>query len=164
LLETTETKIDSADLYWDTSKLSILIVGSPALALGLQFSIYAEAAQRNSRFQRRSQARGLLFGLMAAFAIFPGCGGGGASSGSSPPPPPAVTVSVTPPSGNVLLGKTLQLTAAVTGTEPERKWHRRRKRGFRNHLSGRNLYRPHGLTGSCICENCSYSRKKYLIV
>jgi len=27
-----------------------------------------------------------------------------------------VTVSVTPPSGNVLLGKTLQLTAAVTGT------------------------------------------------
>jgi len=44
LLEATETKVDSADLYSDTSKLSILIVGSPALALGLQFSIYAEAA------------------------------------------------------------------------------------------------------------------------
>ena len=34
MLEATETKIDSADLYSDTSKLSILIVGSPALALG----------------------------------------------------------------------------------------------------------------------------------
>jgi hypothetical protein len=44
LPEATGTKIDSADLYSDTSKLSILIVGSPALALGLQFSIYAEAA------------------------------------------------------------------------------------------------------------------------
>ena len=42
--EAIETKMDSADLYSDTSKRSILIVGSPALALGLQFSIYAEAA------------------------------------------------------------------------------------------------------------------------
>jgi hypothetical protein len=44
LPEAIETKMDSADLYSDTSKRSILIVGSPALALGLQFSIYAEAA------------------------------------------------------------------------------------------------------------------------
>jgi hypothetical protein len=44
LLEATETKIDRADLYSDTSKLSILIVGSAALAFGLQFGIYAEAA------------------------------------------------------------------------------------------------------------------------
>jgi hypothetical protein len=44
LLEAIETKMDSADLYSDTSKRSILIIGSPALALGLQFSIYAEAA------------------------------------------------------------------------------------------------------------------------
>jgi len=43
LLEATETKIDSADMYSDTSKLSILIIASPALALGL-FSIYAQAA------------------------------------------------------------------------------------------------------------------------
>jgi hypothetical protein len=44
LLEAIETNLDSADLYSDTSKRSILIVGSPALALGRQFSIYAEAA------------------------------------------------------------------------------------------------------------------------
>jgi hypothetical protein len=44
LLEAIETKMDSADLYSDTSKLLILMVGSPALALRLQFSIYAEAA------------------------------------------------------------------------------------------------------------------------
>jgi len=52
---------------------------------------------------------------VAAFA-FPGCGGGGASSGSNPPPPPAVTVVVAPSNGNVLLGKTLQLSATVTGS------------------------------------------------
>ena len=73
--------------------------------------------QRNSRsHQKRSQARGWLSGLLLAFAIFPGCGGGGTSSGPPPPPPPTITVTVTPTTGSVLLGKTLQLTAKVSGT------------------------------------------------
>src|SRR5258708_17755140 len=74
-------------------------------------------SQRNSRsFQKRSTARGWLFGLMLAIATFPGCGGGGASSGIYPPPPPTISVVITPPSGNVLLGKTLAFSAAVSGT------------------------------------------------
>src|SRR5258708_9413870 len=74
-------------------------------------------SQRNSRsFQRRSTARGWLFGLMMAFATFLGCGGGGASSGIYPPPPPTILVVITPSSGNVLLGKTLSFSASVSGT------------------------------------------------
>ena len=72
--------------------------------------------QDSRSFQQRSQAKGWLFGLWIAFALFPGCGGGGTSSGPPPPPPPTITVTVTPTSGNVLLGKTLQLTSKVTGT------------------------------------------------
>lgn len=53
---------------------------------------------------------------MLAFANILGCGGGGTGSGTLPPLPPTATVEVTPPSGNVLLGKTLQFTATVTGT------------------------------------------------
>src|SRR5205085_9873893 len=75
-----------------------------------------EPPQRNSRpFQRRSQAKGWLFGLLAALATFPGCGGGGASSGSPPPPSPA-TIVVTPATGNVLLGESLQFGATTNGT------------------------------------------------
>src|ERR1700758_5121935 len=66
---------------------------------------------------RRAQPKGLLVALLlAAFATFPGCGGGGASSGILPPPPATITVVATPPSANVLLGKTLQLTATVSGS------------------------------------------------
>lgn len=57
------------------------------------------------------------FLVVAAVAIvLPGCAGGGAGSGTLPPPPPAVSVSVSPPTGSVLLGKNLSLTASVTGT------------------------------------------------
>jgi len=52
---------------------------------------------------------------LALLAALPGCGGGGAGSGTPPPPPPAVTITLTPPTANVLLGKTLQLSATVSG-------------------------------------------------
>jgi hypothetical protein len=44
-----------------------------------------------------------------------GCGGGGAGSvAPPPPPPPSITVSITPASGTVSLGETLNFSAAVT--------------------------------------------------
>ena len=54
--------------------------------------------------------------MLALLAALPGCAGGGAGSGTIPPPPPAVTITLTPPTASVLLGKTLQLTASVSGT------------------------------------------------
>ena len=71
----------------------------------------------NRSFQWRSPAKGWLFPLAVACASLSGCGGGGASPGTNPlPPPTTISVSITPNSGSVFLGKTLQLTAAVTGT------------------------------------------------
>lgn len=67
--------------------------------------------------QVEAPARWPLFGLLAVAFAFPGCAGGGASSGTPPPPPPTVTVSVTPPTSNVLLGTALQLSVTVSGTE-----------------------------------------------
>ena len=55
-------------------------------------------------------------GVAAVGIALPGCAGGGAGSGTVPPPPPAISVSVSPPTGSVLLGKNLSLTASVTGT------------------------------------------------
>ena len=52
---------------------------------------------------------------MASLAALPGCAGGGAGSGTPPPPPPAITITLTPPTASVLLGKTLQLSATVSG-------------------------------------------------
>jgi hypothetical protein len=55
--------------------------------------------------------------LLAAGAWTLGCGGGGAGSiAPPPPPPPSITVGVTPQSGTVLLGETLQFTATVSHT------------------------------------------------
>jgi hypothetical protein len=46
-----------------------------------------------------------------------GCGGGGAGSITPPPsPPPTLNVSVTPSSGTVLLGETLNFSAAVSNS------------------------------------------------
>ena len=52
--------------------------------------------------------------LLGIASLCTGCGGG--NSGSPPPPTPAVNVSVSPASGNLLLGLTQQFTATVTGT------------------------------------------------
>jgi hypothetical protein len=60
-------------------------------------------------------ARLQLPGLLAIAIALPGCAGGGASSGTPPPPPPTVSVSVAPPATNILLGKTAQFGATVSG-------------------------------------------------
>lgn len=74
--------------------------------------------QRDSRsWKTRSQAKGWLFALLTAFAILPGCSGGrGADASSNSPPSSSVTVSLSPETGTVLLGKTLRLTATVSGS------------------------------------------------
>jgi hypothetical protein len=114
---------------WIAAICPLVVAGVKSLSFqpqrwhsGCNPAFMRKGPQRNSRtFQRRSQAQGLLCGFMVAFATLPGCGGGGASSGPLPPPPPTIAVIVTPSSGNVLLGKTLQLTAAVRGP-PARQW------------------------------------------
>jgi len=59
----------------------------------------------------------LMCVLLAVGAWTLGCGGGGAGSVTPPPPPPpSITISVTPPSGTVLLGETLSFTATVSNT------------------------------------------------
>lgn len=46
-----------------------------------------------------------------------GCGGGGAGSvAPPPPPPPSITINVTPTTGTVLLGETLQFAATVSNS------------------------------------------------
>jgi len=53
--------------------------------------------------------------LLAMGAWTLGCGGGGAGSVTPPPPPPpSIAVSVTPTSGTVLLGGTLNFSASVS--------------------------------------------------
>ena len=72
--------------------------------------------RRNSRpLQKRPQSKTRWFGPLLALATLPGCGGGGTSSGPPPPPPPTISVSVSPLNESVLLGKTAQFTATVTG-------------------------------------------------
>jgi len=68
------------------------------------------------REQAKIASRFHLELLAITTIVFPGCAGGGASSGTLPPPPPAVSVSVSPPTGSLLLGKNLSFTASVTGT------------------------------------------------
>ena len=116
-LETTQTKMDSAESSARRGGVESQCFQSQRWHSGCNPAVMRKQVQRNSGpFQRRSQAKGLLFGLTIAFATFPGCGGGGASSGTLPPPPPTISVVVTPPSANMLLGKTLQLTATVSGS------------------------------------------------
>jgi len=55
--------------------------------------------------------------LVTLGAVLSGCAGGGAGSGPPPPPPPAITVSVTPLTASVLLGRSTQLAATVSGTD-----------------------------------------------
>ena len=66
--------------------------------------------------QKKTAVRSRLLVLLFLASEFPGCAGGGASSGTPPPPPPTVSVTVTPQTGSVLLGRTQQLSATVTGT------------------------------------------------
>jgi hypothetical protein len=74
-----------------------------------------ERIRERSVSSRRDGA--LAFALLALGAWTLGCGGGGAGSVTPPPPPPpSITVSVTPVSGTVLLGETLNLSASVSGT------------------------------------------------
>ena len=55
--------------------------------------------------------------LLAMGACTLGCGGGGAGSvAPPPPPPPPISVSVTPNSGAVLLGESLNFSATVSNT------------------------------------------------
>src|SRR2546426_3186 len=56
--------------------------------------------------------------LLTAGAWTLGCGGGGVSpvAPPPPPPPPTITVTVSPPSGAVLLGATQSFTATVSNT------------------------------------------------
>jgi hypothetical protein len=55
--------------------------------------------------------------LLALGACTLGCGGGGAGSVAPPAPPPSsITVTVTPASGTVLLGETLNFTATVSNS------------------------------------------------
>lgn len=70
----------------------------------------------HGNLQSETAGRFQLLVLLTVAIEFPGCAGGGASSGTLPPPPPTVTVSVSPPAGNVLLGRTEQLSATVTGS------------------------------------------------
>lgn len=51
--------------------------------------------------------------LLTAGAGTLGCGGGGAVA-PPPPPPPSITVSVTPPSGSIVLGNQMTFTATVS--------------------------------------------------
>jgi hypothetical protein len=66
----------------------------------------------------------LALALLAMGAWTLGCGGGGAGSVAPPtPPPPSITISVTPASGTVLLGETLNFTAVVSNsTETTVNW------------------------------------------
>ena len=75
--------------------------------------------QNSQPLQRRPHSKTWWFGLLLALATFPGCGGGGTSSGPPPPPPPTVSVSVAPLNENVLLGKTAQFAAIVTGASDQ---------------------------------------------
>ncbi|HEV2195484.1 MAG TPA: hypothetical protein VGR55_07865 [Candidatus Acidoferrum sp.] len=59
------------------------------------------------------RTRVAFLALLTAGAWTLGCGGGGAVA-PPPPPPPSITVSVTPPSGSVLLGNQVTFTATVT--------------------------------------------------
>jgi len=55
--------------------------------------------------------------LLTAVAWTLGCGGGGAGSVTHPPPPPpSIIISVTPQSGTVLLGETVNFSATVSNT------------------------------------------------
>lgn len=170
MLEATETKIDSADLYSDTSEFSILIVGSPALALGLQLSIYAEAATAEQpTVSKTVSGQGLAVRVAGCLGNFSGLWRGRCKLGFAP-----TTSSNRNRIGHAAKRKCVAGENSATdcrgdGSQQhlgdlEREWHPRRKRNFRNHLSGRNVYRPHGLAGSCTCENCGHSRKQGLIL
>jgi hypothetical protein len=64
---------------------------------------------------RRRSLRACLLLALGAWTL--GCGGGGAGSvAPPPPPPPSINVSVTPTSGSVLLGNTLNFAATVSNT------------------------------------------------
>jgi len=69
--------------------------------------------------QKDSHARhelALTVVLLAMVASILGCGGGGAGSETQPPPPPPITVSITPTSGAVFLGETLNFSATVSNS------------------------------------------------
>jgi hypothetical protein len=54
--------------------------------------------------------------MLAAATLLPGCGGGPGTITPPPPPPPAITVTVAPMNGSVLLGNSQALTATVTNS------------------------------------------------
>lgn len=63
------------------------------------------------------KTRVIFLALFAAGACISGCVGGGAVAPPSPPPPSiTVTVTVTAPSGSIVLGNQMTLTATVTNT------------------------------------------------
>jgi len=55
------------------------------------------------------------FTAIAVMALT-GCGGGATPSSGPPTPPPAVSIAISPTSGNVQAGLTLQFTATISGT------------------------------------------------
>jgi hypothetical protein len=69
--------------------------------------------QRNAESFRKTRVAFLA--LLTAGAWTLGCGGGGAVA-PPPPPPPSIVVTVTAPSGSIVLGNQMTLTATVTNT------------------------------------------------
>src|SRR6266852_5697705 len=69
--------------------------------------------QSNAESSRKTRVAFLA--LLTAGAWTLGCGGGGAAA-PPPPPPPSITVNVTAPSGSVVLGNQMTLTATVSNT------------------------------------------------
>src|SRR5262245_61996505 len=72
-------------------------------------------------FPQRSEghfgnARLVFFAVLGAAVCTPGCNVGTGGVGPPPPPPPSITVSVSPPTGTVLLGNHLAFTTNVTNT------------------------------------------------
>jgi hypothetical protein len=77
------------------------------------------SAQSTNAKSARSRRR--FSGVLSALALsvfLVACGGGGAGGSVSPPPPPpsAITITLTPNSGSVLLGETLSFSATVNNT------------------------------------------------
>jgi hypothetical protein len=72
-----------------------------------------------SSSKRRAFSRSrntLALSLLALCVTLAACSSGGGGGGTPPPPPPAITVTISPNSGTVLLGNTLTFSASLTNT------------------------------------------------